>query len=373
MKIGIDARLLENMRGGPARYVINMLKLWPEISKKHEYVLYFKDHIPQDDFLQRSEFTSKKVNCPSLPYSFIPWEHIFLPAAVKKDRLDLFFSPWYMLPYRFQCPKKVVAAWDISYTTHPSHYRWHVQKYWHFFSKNACQQSNGIITCSYFDGSQIEKFYDIDASKICVVHLATEDKFIPLSDSTPIHSFKKKNNLPQSYLLSFGTIYNRRCMDVIINAFKQIHQEFPEIGLVIIGRNHTSPKIDIKKMIEPLKQKGQCVYMERCPEEDLVAMYNGASWYVCVSDCDGETIQIKEAMKCGTAVITSPLLQEISGDNALIIQDPTNVSQTSAAFRKAFSSPDLREDLAQKGRLWVEQYRWPTIAQKSLEFIESIK
>ena len=41
MKIGIDARCLEWGRGGVARYLINMLKIWPKITNKHHFILYF--------------------------------------------------------------------------------------------------------------------------------------------------------------------------------------------------------------------------------------------------------------------------------------------------------------------------------------------
>ncbi len=51
MRIGVDARCLEWPEGGPARYLVNMLKLWPQMSQDHTFVLFFQKFIPDDDFL----------------------------------------------------------------------------------------------------------------------------------------------------------------------------------------------------------------------------------------------------------------------------------------------------------------------------------
>lgn len=370
MKIGIDSRLLEGMRGGPARYVTNMLKWWPKLSNEHEYTLYFKDCIPSDDFLRQSCFTLKQVR--SRINHFLMWENVAMPTRIRRDKLDLYFSPWYTLPFYFSCPRKVVAAWDISYTTNPEMYDFKSRKYREFFSKRACQKANGVVTCSYFDGEQIEKYYGVEKNKICVVQLAPEDKFKPLNDENELVRIKNKYQLPDKYLLSLGSIYNRRHLDVVIEAFKRIHNDYPDIGLVVIGKNYTVPKVNLRAMLKPLLQSGKSVYIERLDEDDLVAMYNGALWYICMSSCDGETILLKEAMKSGTPVITSPLLQEAVGDNAIIIESPNDLLQVEMGLRLAFSSDSLRTKLSISGLEWVKRFNWKKISEKNLSFFESL-
>lgn len=371
MRIGIDARLLEGMRGGPARYVVNMLKLWPQMRDNHEFVLYFKDSIPSDSFLNHPKITCKLVRCPKWLNHFIIWEHVVMPFFLRKENIDLYFSPWYMLPWRFKCPKKVVAAWDISYTTNPEMYKFIARKYFTLFSKSACKKADGVITCSYFDGRQIEKYYSVPHNRICVVQLAPDDRFMPLQNRESVDVLRQKYKLPPKYLLSLGSIYSRRHIDVIVEAFKRVRADYPDVGLVIVGKNLTVPRIDINALIAPLMEEGVLVYMTRLPEEDLVPMFNGALWFICVSTCDGETIILKEAMRCGTPVITSPLLKEATGECAVIIDDPRIVDQVELGLRQALGTDQLRDKLSVDGLEWVKRFNWHSIAQKSLEFIES--
>jgi glycosyltransferase involved in cell wall biosynthesis len=369
MKIGINCHLFEIERGGPVRFVVNMLKYWPQMSDAHEYVLYFKDEVPDDDFFQHPTFTCKTVPSPSW-YHQVLWEHISLARAVSKDKLDLFFSPWYYHPVFFKCPKKVVAAWDITYSTHPEMYTGLFQKYFSITSRRSCKKSDGVMTCSYFDGRQIEKYYGIDEDRICVVQFEPESKFVPVRDEAKIAALKKKHHLPEKFLLAMGSMYNRRHIDVIIQAFERLQHDHPDMGLVVCGKNATTPHVDIEALLEPLRAQGKAVYMQRMPEEDMVMAYNAAEWYICVSDCDGETILLKEAMRCGTPVISSPLLEEAVGEHAIMVDDPSNCDQMEQALRKAFTSTGLREDLSKNGLIWAERFNSKENAEKGLRFLE---
>lgn len=125
MRIGIDARCLEWNRGGVSRYLVNMLKLWPEHTVQHKFILYFQNKIPEDDFLRHPFFELKLLKGPELIKSRrIVAEQILMPGQLRKDNLDLFFATWYTSPLLYSGIKTVVAAWDISYSTHPAHYSW---------------------------------------------------------------------------------------------------------------------------------------------------------------------------------------------------------------------------------------------------------
>jgi glycosyltransferase involved in cell wall biosynthesis len=349
-----------------------MLKIWPLITDRHRFVLYFQNHIPEDEFLRNPLLELKVVPGPCwLKKKRIVVEQLLMPGVLRRDKLDLYFATWYTAPVLFSGSKTVVAAWDISYSTHPEQYRLMDRIALSPFSRHACRVADGVITCSFFDGMQIERHYGIPRDRICVVQLAPEENFKPLSDPSNLTDLRKKYNLADKYILSLGVIYSRRNVDVIINAFKQVYDKYPDTGLVVIGRNRTAPFVDIQSMMNPLVQGGRGLYLPWLPEDELADMYRNAWWYICTSTCDGESVLLKEAMSCGTPVITSPMLKESVGDSAIIIRDPTSIAETTEVFNRVIHSQELRNKYSQEGLRWVKQFDWYEVARKSLGFLES--
>lgn len=372
MKIGVDARCLEWGRGGVSRYLVNMLRMWPKMTTQHEFVLYFQNDIPDDDFLRHRIYELKLIKGPRVLRSRrILAEQILMPGQLRKDDLDLFFATWYTAPLLYRRAKTVVAAWDISYSTHPDHYSLANRISLGYFSRKSCERAAGVVTCSVFDAAQIEKHYKIPGDRILTLHLAADERFTPERDEERIAAVRAKYKLPKRFILSLGVIHNRRNVDLIIKAFEQIKDEHPEFSLVVVGRNSTQPYVDIEGTMRPMISEGRAVYMPWFDDQDLPHLYQAAHCYVCTSTVDGETIMLKEAMKAGTPVITSPLLQGTIGAHGIIIADPENLSDTVAAFHIALGDDPGRETRIRKGVAWNEQFTWNRVARESLQFLES--
>lgn len=371
MRIGIDARCLEWQRGGVARYLIQMFRDWAKTAAGHEYILYFQNAVPDDEILKNPAFKCRVIKGPrSLRGRRIVAEQLLLPWMLWSDRLDLLYAPWYTSPILWPGRKTVLAAWDITYSTHPEHYSVANRISLGWFSRNACRRARRILTCSVFDGRQIAQHYGIPTEKIQVLQLAVDEKFRPIEDPGTIASLRERYRLPQRYLLSLGNLYNRRDVDVIIKAFHKVSDEVPEVGLVVVGRNLTEPAIDLEGLMAPLIAKGRAVYMQWIPEGDLIPMYCGAWFYISTSNADGEAMMLKEAMKCGTPIITSAFLQEAVGGMGVILEDPTRQAGTEETFRRVLPDVNLRNRLALEGREWVKQFTWERVARESMAALE---
>jgi glycosyltransferase involved in cell wall biosynthesis len=222
-----------------------------------------------------------------------------------------------------------------------------------------------------FDAQQIEKHYKIPAHKILTVHLSADNRFSPERNEEEISAIKLKYKLPPRFILSMGVIHNRRNVDIVIKAFEKLKYEYPDFSLVVIGRNNTKPFIDIEGTMRILINEGRAVYMQWLDDLDLPGFYQAADYYVCTSTVDGETIMLKEAMKAGTPVITSPLLEGTIGGNGLIISDPESLTFTVTTFRIAMGNDVGREERITKGLEWNKQFTWNSVAKESIQFLES--
>jgi glycosyltransferase involved in cell wall biosynthesis len=372
MKIGIDARCLEWKRGGVSRYLINMLKLWPKFPAEHRFVLYFQNYIPDDEFLRHPVFELKLLEGPRVLRSHrILAEQFLMPSQLRSDNLDLFFATWYTAPLLYRSAKTVVAAWDISYSTHPKHYSWVHRISLGYFSRKSCKRAAGVITCSEFDALQIEKYYSVPPQNILTVYLAADQRFKPERNQPEIDRVREKYKLPSLFILSMGVIHNRRNVDIVIKAFAFLKDEFPDFSLVVIGRNSTLPYVDIEGMMGPMIEEGRAHYHSWFDDEDLPALYQAAHSYICTSTVDGETIMLKEAMQSGTPVITSPLLKGTIGGHGLIIENPESLDNTSDVLRIAMGRDLERDQRIEEGIKWNRQISWESAAKDSLAFLES--
>lgn len=374
MKIGIDARCLEGEKGGVARILSNMLRIWSNLASQHQFQLYFGNRIPDDSYLQSPVYRYSIIRGPQyIKKHHVLCEQLFLPFEILRDKPDIFFAPYYMAPVFCPCPKMVVAAWDISYTTHSSHYHWRSALEMSVLSRLACRRASGVVTCSPYDGRQIERYYGVPSERICVLQLAGDNKFKQPVDLSALEALRRKYNLPRRYILSMGAIINRRNAPVIIKSFNELSRVFPDAGLVVAGINATEPLVDIAELMRPLKERGQGICITRVPEEELALFYAGAWYYICTSTVDGEALMLKEAMLCGTPVITSPLLEETIGGNAVIINDPTSVKETTHVLKNVLlTTQEDRRKQALKGQEWVSALSWEKVARDCLQFIEQV-
>ena len=104
MRIGIDAREIQGKMTGIGRYLTGFLQHISE--SHHEYFLYYSKS-PQN------KFNYPKTQIRILKGKRFFWDHISLPKALAKDRVDLFFSPYYKRPWFLSC-KSVVTVHDIN-------------------------------------------------------------------------------------------------------------------------------------------------------------------------------------------------------------------------------------------------------------------
>ena len=370
MRVGIDARCLEWTTGGPARYLINMLKQWPAMAG-HTYVLFFQHGVPDVDYVHHPSFEHVVLGGPKiLKRRRIVAENVLLPFALRKARIDILFAPWYSAPLMTFGVKTVIGAWDITCNTHPSHYTLPDLIGFGMFMPPTCRAATGLLTCSHYDGRQLEKHFHIPRERICVVPYAADDKFAPAEDPSRVAALRLKYGLPEKYFLSMGIIIRRRNVDVVIDAFSDILERHPDLALVVVGRNVMVPYVDIEARMKPLIDKGRGLYLLWAPEDEIADFYRGAYYYVCTSTVDGESLMLKEAMRCGTPVITSPLLEETVGGNAVILQDPTSREQTAAVLERVLAEPALRDERGCAAHRFAVSLRWEKVAADSLEFIE---
>ena len=376
MTIGIDAHNLEIGRGGAAhRYLFNLLKVWNDVSTAPQvkFILYFKKEIPKElDFLAEEKFVKKILTAPFGFQSNALFVHWLLSRAAKKDKADILFSPYYVLPV-FYGGKTAVTLHDIFYEVNPKAFSW---PSWadkillKRVSKISAKKASVIFAPSEFTKSEVVKYYKVSPQKVFVTHLGVEEKFKKPSifDRQKI---KEKYGIKNKFIFYIGSIFNRRRAEEAMNAFSQIAEKLPDYQFLVIGKNSTRPFIDVKKIalgINALARAPLIIYQETVSEEDLVVLYQAADLFIWLSDYEGFGLQVIEAQASSVPVVTTRQgsLKEIAGEAAIFVENPASVSEIVSAIYSGLTDEILRKNLIESGLQNVKRFDWEQCAAETL-------
>ena len=369
MIIAIDARSLEENKTGVGRYLSGLLRYWKK-NKEHKFVLYFKDKIPDDDLLRSDNFELRLLKNPFKFSSNFFFQHFLLPYYFKKDKVDFFFSPFYLKP--FYCPiKSSVVLHDISYEAHPEWFDFKSQIVLRLLSKFSAKTADLIFTVSNFSKSEIIKFYKINPDKITVTHLAPDNSFTRIDDAEKIKAVKEKYNIENKFILCVGSMFTRRHIPEIVAAFEKVVVKNNYYQLLIIGRNHTHPFIDIDSKIKTVNNnlgRNAIVHLDFVNEDELLAFYSSCEINIYLSDYEGFGLPVIEAQFFGKPVIISynSSLIEVGGDSVEFVKS-NNTEEIYNSLNKLISDEEYKNKLVELGNENLKRFSWKKCADKTLE------
>ena len=106
------------------------------------------------------------------------------------------------------------------------------------------------------------------------------------------------------------------------------------------------------------------------PDNDLPALYAGATLFVYPSLYEGFGLPVAEAMACGAPVVSSNAssLPEVGGD-AVLYFDPRNVDAIAETIRRALSDESLQNDLRARGIAQAKKFSWDQAARELLQYL----
>lgn len=385
MLIAIDAHNLEGQRTGVGVYLFKLLQEWTAQNKSGQisditFLLYFKKEIPKD-ILETGIFNAKILKAPFGVQSDTLFTQWLVGRAAKKDRVDILFSPNYTLPFFYKNGRMVVTIHDIIYKARPDLYNWPGILDKIFLRRNvqrSARKANAVLVPSNFTKQEIIKYYEIEAGRIAVTPLAVSEEFLRPSDKNKIAEIKHQYGIYDQYAICVGSIFNRRHIPEIINAFKEIFPRFTNYQLVIIGSNYTNPRVNIEKNVletnqflrNILKINDRLPIIHQCfaQQQDLLELYKNADFSVYLSDYEGFGLPLLESMASGTPVITSkqPALMETAGDAAFFLENNQNINEIAEKMSAIISDVSLRQELKEKGLARVKNFSWEKCAAQTM-------
>ena len=109
-------------------------------------------------------------------------------------------------------------------------------------------------------------------------------------------------------------------------------------------------------------------------DQDLAPLYSGAIAFVYPTLYEGFGLPPLEAMRCGTAVISSNVssIPEVVGDAGILV-DPNNMSELADAMETITSDDRLREDLRRQGLARSQLFSWQRCCEDTVNVYRTIQ
>ncbi len=346
MRIGIEASAYYKNIAGTGVFVRNIIETWKEtLEDENSLFLFFSQRPSVLDLHKKRNFAIRFLN----GLKDIFWMQIILPIHLRRNGIDILFSPSFLTPILSHCPN-VVTFLDMSFIRYPEN----VDKLFLLYLKTLLplvkKKAKAFLTISEFSKKEIIELLKIPEEKIHVVRLAAADRYQVMHDEHRINRIRKRYGLSGPFILNVGTLEPRKNITMLISVFGALKKKGLFEGKLVLCGPRGWYYQSIFEKIEELKLKEDVMVLGYIPDEDLPCIYNAAEIFVYPSFYEGFGLPVLEAMSCGCPVVVSnrSALSELVGD-AGVLFDPTREEDLEQAILRVLEEDDLREDLVRRG------------------------
>lgn len=375
VKIGFDAkRFFKNFTGlgNYSRFVIRALS---EHAPENNYILFTTKLKTHPELSAILSYENIKIVTPPAAYRFLGATSIWRTWGISKSThakdLNVYHGLSQELPVNLPATvKKFVTVHDLIFIRYPKLYKSIDAAIYKTKVQAACRQADRIIAISEQTKDDIVQFLKTDPEKIDVVYQGCHPNFRKRVSPEKITSIKEKYKLPQKYILSVGTIEERKNVVLLVKALALLPVEL-RMHVLVIGRM-TDYKKKIVEHAMRLRVSQWLLFLHDVSFTDLPAIYQGADVFVYPSLFEGFGIPVVEALESSLPVITSEgsCLKEAGGTGSIYI-NPEDEQELADQLKKVLSDDTLKEQMIATGRKHIEQFDPAVIAGKLIKIYKN--
>lgn len=299
------------------------------------------------------------------------WRNFSMVDDIRRSGVEIFHGVSNELPFGIRkagC-KTVVTIHDLIFLRYPATYDFLSRKILEVKTKYACSVADRIIAVSEQTKRDIVEFYGVAPRKIDVLYQGCHAEFKRRVSSEEIEEVRKIYGLPRRYMVSIGTIEDRKNHKTVIEAMAKLEDYVP---LVIVSKR-TRLQRKIEEQIVRLGLGERVRIINGIPFRHLPALYQGSELAVYLSYFEGFGIPVLEGITSGVPVIaaTGSCLEEAGGDGAVYC-DPFDADGVAAAMHELLTSAAMRDKLIAGGEKHIRNFTDDVLGGNIKSFYEKL-
>ena len=364
-RICIDARSIREIQTGLGRYASNLIKGIAQLDPENEYTL-IKRSVVKKKLIEQDNF--KEI---SIPYDITSLKNVLsFQRVINPHKFDLYHSLYNFLPVNLHQPTKtVITSHDWMWLTcptlaQPSRPRaFAVNQFAKIFQPRTLKRTDHVICISKWVEEEYRKL-DIaqtNPKPTSVIYHGVDLKEFEGDVRPEIQAWGGKK-----FILSAGNSRRYKNMSGTVRAFGTIHREFPDVQLVIVGRDDNID--DINAAIREYGLANHVHFLNLVSSPNIAFLMRHAQFLSFPSFVEGFGLPIVEAYYQGCPVLTSN--QSAPGElgaGAALLVTPSDVTSIAQGMRKILSDTAFRQSLIEKGKQKSREFTWENAAKKTLE------
>lgn len=223
-------------------------------------------------------------------------------------------------------------------------------------------QSAAIHCISHHTAQSLVKYFgEAIKPKLFVAHQP-----IPLAHLTPqfkayaasaLHArYEQPSGFGHNYILQVGSIEPKKNHRVMIDAFRILRLDYPDLRLVVIGKPGWLSD-ELCDYLSSARDEG-IEWQSKADYRTLIRYITNASAVAFPSIVEGWGLPPLEAMSLGTPVVVSPIdaCMEACGNAAVYMDDPWDAASLANRLIELLSSRERANEMATAGFEQAQQY-----------------
>jgi glycosyltransferase involved in cell wall biosynthesis len=354
MRVAIDARELCGRPTGVGRYLTGLLDAWSagDAMRRHQWTLIAPRPIEGS-----SRWAAAAEIVPG--GGGTAWEQWTLPHAISAARPDVFFAPGYTAPLTVAAPL-VLTIHDLSFFAHPEWFSVREGTRRRVLTAWSARRARTVITDSEFSKTEIARHIGIKNARVIPLGIDTNDRASDrLNDRGPI-------------VLFVGSLFQRRRVDRLIQAFDLLADRVNGAQLEIVGENRTQPPIDFDSIRRACTHADRVTIRSYVDDAALASLYGRASVFAFLSEYEGFGLTPLEALADGVPplVLDTAIARETCGAAARYVALSASNADIAAALEELLTNASARQDVLRHRGEVLGRYDWNLAAAATLSALE---
>lgn len=360
MRVGIGAVL--GTTGGPVRYAQELVAALGQVAGGEEYVVFTN----RPALFAKAAVETVRVPLPAAALEPL-WDHVLLPAAVRRRGIDVYHGIKGALPLSMDVPCAVTIH-DLAVYACPETFAWRQHLHMRPHLRLAARRARRIVADSEHARADIVRRLRVPEARVVAVPLGVRaDLFSPVAEPGD-EAGAARLGLPPRFLLYAGTIQPRKNVGRVVAAFRDLGAA-PEWQLLLVGRRR--PDYQAEWLSAP---PAGVRYLGTVADADLAIIYRRAAVLISPSSYEGFGLTLLEAMASGCPVVAArnTSVPEVVGDAGVLL-DSVEVPAIRAAMAGLIQDEAMRADLGRRGRQRAERLTWVHTARQMQKLYEEIR